>query len=56
MPDDLDAQIAYYRARAAEYDATTYGDVTAATQRIDAIVESFGPLGDVLEITCGTGM
>jgi demethylmenaquinone methyltransferase/2-methoxy-6-polyprenyl-1,4-benzoquinol methylase len=52
----LAEQIAYYRARAAEYDVTAYGDVAAAATRIDRIVDGFGPLGDVLEIACGTGM
>jgi hypothetical protein len=39
-PDDriMAEQIAYYRCRAAEYDATAYGDTATATARIDSIV------------------
>jgi demethylmenaquinone methyltransferase/2-methoxy-6-polyprenyl-1,4-benzoquinol methylase len=49
-------QIAYYRARAAEYDLTSYGDVHSAGQRIAALVRYLRPGGDLLEIACGTGM
>jgi 2-polyprenyl-3-methyl-5-hydroxy-6-metoxy-1,4-benzoquinol methylase len=49
-------QIAYYRARAAEYDETSYGDVRSASRRIAALVGSLRPGGDLLEIACGTGM
>jgi SAM-dependent methyltransferase len=49
-------QIAYYRARAAEYDVTAYGDPTVAEQRIGALVRALNPTGDVLEIACGTGL
>jgi demethylmenaquinone methyltransferase/2-methoxy-6-polyprenyl-1,4-benzoquinol methylase len=53
---DLAEQVAYYRRRAGEYDATSYGDVEAARQRIARIVAEMGPAGRVLEIACGTGM
>lgn len=54
----LDEQIAYYRARAAEYDATTMppGDPFAAhTAVIQGELRTFDPAGHVLEIACGTG-
>lgn len=54
----IDEQIAYYRARAAEYDTTStpdgdpfaaYGEATRAALR------SFEPRGRVLELAAGTG-
>ena len=54
----LDEQIAYYRARAAEYDATSTpdGDPFAAhADRIRAALGAFGPRGRVLELGAGTG-
>jgi trans-aconitate methyltransferase len=60
VPDDelarlLEEQVAYYRARAKEYDRTaplgedeSYPDLLAALDR-------FGPRGRVLELACGTG-
>jgi SAM-dependent methyltransferase len=58
--DELDAllaeQVAYYRARAGEYDATSpfpYEDASRATL-LDAL-EAFAPRGRVLELACGTG-
>jgi 2-polyprenyl-3-methyl-5-hydroxy-6-metoxy-1,4-benzoquinol methylase len=57
MAGDLVAdQISYYRNRATEYDATAYGDVNAARERIARIVTELDPRGHVLEIACGTGM
>src|SRR5690242_13079990 len=49
-------QLEYYRRRAAEYDATAYGDVAAARPRIAALVAEMRPAGRVLEIACGTGL
>lgn len=49
-------QIAYYRARAAEYEVTSYRVVPDADRRIAALVERLRPGGDLLEIACGTGM
>ncbi len=49
-------QIAYYRARAAEYEVTSYRDRPEADRRIAALVERLRPGGDLLEIACGTGM
>jgi len=49
-------QIAYYRARAAEYEVTSYQDVHGAGRRIAGLVARLRPGGDVLEIACGTGM
>jgi demethylmenaquinone methyltransferase/2-methoxy-6-polyprenyl-1,4-benzoquinol methylase len=52
----LAEQVAYYRRRAPEYDATSYGDVAAAQKRISRLVAGMRPAGRVLEIACGTGM
>jgi len=49
-------QIAYYRARAAEYDLTSYQDVSEADRRIAALTGWLRPGGHLLEIACGTGM
>jgi len=51
-----DEQIAYYRRRAAEYDATSYGDLQSAGRRIAALAGQLHPEGDLLEIACGTGI
>ena len=54
----LDDQIRYYRARAAEYDATSMpeGDPFAAdADRIRAALRAFEPRGRVLELAAGTG-
>jgi SAM-dependent methyltransferase len=56
--DLLDEQIAYYRGRAAEYDATSMpdGDPFAAhADRIRAALRAFEPRGRVLELGAGTG-
>lgn len=54
--DDLLAgQLAYYRARAAEYDETSYGVVTGERASVRSIAQTIEPLGDVLELACGTG-
>jgi hypothetical protein len=42
-------QIAYYRARAAEYEATSYQDVHGADRRIAALLGRLRPGGDLLE-------
>jgi demethylmenaquinone methyltransferase/2-methoxy-6-polyprenyl-1,4-benzoquinol methylase len=55
--DDLVAeQLRYYRARASEYDATSYGAVSAEMASVSAIVDRLGISGDVLELACGTGI
>ena len=54
----LDQQIGYYRARAAEYDATSSIDgdpLGADTRVIQAALRSFAPRGRVLELAAGTG-
>ena len=57
MTDDVVAgQVGYYRERAGEYDATAYGDVAAARERIARVVGALAPRGRVLEIACGTGL
>ena len=56
--DLIDAQIAYYRARAAEYDATSTpeGDpFESDADRIRAALRVFAPRGRVLELAAGTG-
>ena len=50
------AQVAYYRRRAAEYDLTSYADVPRADRRIGSLIGQLRPEGDVLEIACGTGI
>lgn len=61
VPDDralLDEQVAYYRARAAEYDATSTpeGDPHAASaERTRDALRAFGARGRVIEIAAGTG-
>lgn len=52
----LTDQVAYYRHRAIEYDATAYGNVAAARARIARLVAEMHPSGRVLEIACGTGL
>jgi demethylmenaquinone methyltransferase/2-methoxy-6-polyprenyl-1,4-benzoquinol methylase len=52
----LAGQAEYYRRRANEYDATSYGDVVAARARIARLVAQMQPTGTVLEIACGTGL
>lgn len=49
-------QIDYYRHRAGEYDATAYGDVAAARNRIARLIAGMRPTGHLLEIACGTGL
>lgn len=57
MNDEVLAdQVDYYRRRAGEYDATAYGDVEAARERIARLVAQLRPAGSVLEIACGTGL
>lgn len=54
----LDEQIAYYRARADEYDATYPLDVhadAAARAELLTTLEQLAPFGTVLELACGTG-
>ena len=50
----LAEQVAYYRARAPEYDATTPVDDAARAELLLALDE-FRPRGRVLELACGTG-
>ena len=54
----IDEQIAYYRARAAEYDETsTPADdpFAADAERIREAIRAFEPRGRVLELAAGTG-
>lgn len=57
--DLLDDQIAYYRARAAEYDRTSTSEAGSPYQehgrRARAAVARLAPRGRVLEIAAGTG-
>jgi len=56
--DDLDSllaeQVAYYRARAGEYDATAALDAESRARLLDALA-LFAPRGRILELACGTG-
>jgi SAM-dependent methyltransferase len=55
--EDLDSllaeQVAYYRARAHEYDGGALE--LAGGEELEAAVEEFQPAGDVLELACGPG-
>jgi SAM-dependent methyltransferase len=58
--DELDPllaeQVAYYRARAAEYDATSPVPADdASREKLLRALEAFAPEGRVLEFACGTG-
>ena len=56
--DLLNEQIAYYRARAPEYDATSMPDgdpFAASAATIRAALTAHGPRGRVLELAAGTG-
>jgi SAM-dependent methyltransferase len=58
--DELDAllaeQVAYYGARAAEYDATSPIPADDASRaKLSLALEAFAPHGRVLEFACGTG-
>jgi demethylmenaquinone methyltransferase/2-methoxy-6-polyprenyl-1,4-benzoquinol methylase len=54
----LAEQVAYYRARAGEYDATypldAHADAGARAELLSAL-EALAPYGSVLELACGTG-
>jgi ubiquinone/menaquinone biosynthesis C-methylase UbiE len=52
----LKRQVAYYRARADEYDETSVGDVEVASRWFGEFVEELAPRGELLEIACGTGL
>ena len=55
--DDLvSEQLRYYRARAAEYDATSYSAEPVELASVPRIVDRLGIAGDVLELACGTGI
>jgi SAM-dependent methyltransferase len=51
----LAEQVAYYRARAGEYDATSPMQPIARRRLADAL-RVFAPRGRVLELACGTGV
>lgn len=58
--DELNAllaeQVAYYRARAGEYDATSPVPADDASRgKLAHALEAFAPRGRVLEFACGTG-
>src|SRR5437588_5303628 len=67
-PSLPDEQIAYYRARAREYDSWwrregRYDRGPEANARwfeevheVETALERFRPMGDVLELACGTGL
>jgi 2-polyprenyl-3-methyl-5-hydroxy-6-metoxy-1,4-benzoquinol methylase len=49
-------QLRYYRARAAEYDATSYSAEPVELASVPIIVDRLGISGDILELACGTGI
>ena len=53
--DMLSAQLAYYDARAGEYDRDLYQD-PASTDRIELLLTRLTPSGRTLELACGTGI
>lgn len=52
----VDEQLRYYRARATEYDATSYSADPAELASVAVIVDRLNISGDVLELACGTGI
>ena len=50
----LDEQLAYYRARAPEYDASVAG-LTRLVARATPLLQPLGPCKQILELACGTG-
>ena len=58
VADALDSllaeQVAYYRARAGEYDETGALDAESRATLLDALA-AFAPRGRILELACGTG-
>src|SRR5579883_2327372 len=56
--DVLDEQIAYYRARAQEYDASIGATTRLPANFVDAhsILRQAGAFEQVLELACGTGI
>lgn len=52
----IDEQILYYRRRAAEYDASAYGSLAVARERIARIACTLPAGVPTLELACGTGM
>jgi trans-aconitate methyltransferase len=55
--DILHEQIAYYRARAQEYDESTEGteELKGAFAQARDLLQRLGPFEQVLELACGTG-
>jgi SAM-dependent methyltransferase len=51
----LAEQVAYYRARADEYDETGVVGAEREARRLQAALAAFRPRGRVLELACGTG-
>lgn len=52
----LAGQLRYYRARAPEYDGTSYGADNGDLAAVRTVARTIDPLGDVLELACGTGI
>ena len=59
LDDNLDSllaeQVAYYRARAEEYDETGVVRAELERSRLRAALAAFCPRGRVLELACETG-
>jgi ubiquinone/menaquinone biosynthesis C-methylase UbiE len=54
--DRIAAQLRYYRARAFEYDATSFGARTGERRAVPGVVDNLEVRGDILELACGTGV
>src|SRR5258708_13423121 len=56
--DMLNEQIAYYRARAQEYDESVGGteEAKGAFARAIQLLQHMGPFEQALELACGTGI
>ena len=56
--DILNEQIAYYRARAQEYDESVRegGEPSETFARVTHLLRQMGPFEQVLELACGTGI
>jgi demethylmenaquinone methyltransferase/2-methoxy-6-polyprenyl-1,4-benzoquinol methylase len=57
MEDDvLHEQLAYYRARAATYEASLGDGLQATLTAVEALLQQLGPFAHALELACGTGL
>lgn len=52
----LQEQLAYYRARAATYEASLGDSLQGPLTAVGALLSQLGPFGPALELACGTGI